>query len=678
MVRRKNVKIAYLLIGLLILIGIIFFFSQEGLVEQTLFAPGFTVTSISPNIQIFNGAPTPDSRFLINMILDGGAQRIVGEIAPSGFQQETNYLTNSPLRFDIDAIDETLDYRIINDNTPLYNYREVVLYDPIIGSAPPCPSGTIHQIDFAGTDRHCIVRGQSGIKGSLTNPTVKNQARFTLSVLGNAITRTVSNLDTTARFVDSSGRERASLIFTGSLITGDPVPNGNNRVPIYTTLSGWNLALPSDFTNYQSLKSSTESVLTTYDQEFDFQTSSCPSGTFDTCISSIFNNLIRNVNNAQSTLISSRYTLEGISVSTVINKNDLTNSIIRIDSDRKIGNPNIVMTLDATWVGIVVLQGKPDILSLSCPIFNSGDRGYIEAVVKNNAETDSNFEYIVSNCDPFQPSFSAFTSTQRFGPSETKTTRIDLNPSTAVGVTRTCTVIVKDKGSTNQDSMTVSCEVKTPLLCTPGNQEVFGKCVHTCKTDGSSYEESFCCEGTPQAISGTFPTKYECVGEKVCINGASNYPICNEGCKEGFKYDETEKKCITGEYCQNKVEFLGTTIAPDFGTRPRAGLEKVIGYITGDNTVACTSTAEYIKFVFAWIVFIISWILGFLLLRDLFNKSKLFGKKTQGLNILVSLLLALLIAGLLYILVYKVLFLAMVIFIIIIIIKIVLKSIKPI
>ena len=686
MVKKKN-KLILTWVIIILILSVVTYFGIRTITQQTLFAPGYTVNSISPDIKIFAGQVTPDSRFVVTITLDGGANQIVGEISPEGFKQETDYLTKAPLKFDVTAIDEKLDYKIVNDKIPIYKYIDVVISDPIFGSAGPCPSDpingveTIYSVDFIGYDKHCIVRERGGLAGHLTNPTIKNQATLKLTVNNQVLTQTISNeQNTVARFVESSGKERATAKVVGLLITGDPVPRPGVRIPYYTPLNGWSLALDSEFNSYTSQQSNIETIVRTYDKELDFPSvRSCGTKTFDECITKTFNNVLSGTNSASTTLTNSRRNMEGLSSTAYLNKNDLENALIRIDSDRKIGNAQIVLQVDATWLGIVLLQGKPNIKSLTCPAFNSGEEGFMIATVENKANSQANFEFAVSNCDPFQATFSTFTNTYQFTPYEVKEVKINLNPSTAVETKKTCTLTVKDIGSfgANQDSDTVVCEVKVPLQCTPNTQALSGNCVNKCKADGSGYERLLCCKENelPRAIEGKFPTEYQCpsILVEICDDKRDND---NDGL-----IDSDDPDC-GGEFCKDEVTLAGVTILPDFGSRPREGFEKVIGFFAGlfggsSDTITCTSLIGYVKWIVALIVFIASLILLTTTFIDLFKKSIKGLRKKEGLNILISFLLALVIASLLYFLIYKIFILAIVIFIVIIIIKVALKSFTP-
>lgn len=153
--------------------------------------------------------------------------------------------------------------------------------------------------------------------------------------------------------------------------------------------------------------------------------------------------------------------------------------------------PTFILDLDATYFGIIALEGKPKITSCVQSQNNliSGKNKVVTFNVKNDA-TSNNVEFYggVTCTTGVTGLFTNF----HINSQEEKSISVELHPSNPneQDLTGTCTINVNDLKSSNQDTCTFSFIVKydSGIICTPNSlscDETFTK-VMKCTADGKN------------------------------------------------------------------------------------------------------------------------------------------------------------------------------------------------
>lgn len=201
--------------------------------------------------------------------------------------------------------------------------------------------------------------------------------------------------------------------------------------------------------------------------------------------------------------------------------------------------PTFILDLDAVWVGIVQLKGKPKITQCAeRQELKSGTNKIIIFKVKNEANVNAEFYGSVS-CDK---SVISFISNFQINANEEKTISINLIPSAPENdLSWTCTIKINDLKSENYDTCSFSgdTEYVSGIKCTPLSKKCSDdlKQLGTCKADGSDYDWKICdygceyAEGSARCIGVACKKADEICKENAdCCEGLS----CNSGkCSKG-------------------------------------------------------------------------------------------------------------------------------------------------
>lgn len=471
--------ILYIILGILLVGGLM----ATGLGLFTVFGEGFTVTSISTSRIISNQEDISDTWFLIDTVLDGGGQSIVGVINQNDFEQESGYETEYPLEISMSTVDETLDINIQNLNEPLYKYSMITVDRPNLFTAPECPGGTEYEIEYyswTGTLTHmiCVDKVQVATKGRLSDAQVGFNADIGLEVGDDEIIKTISNRDSSVSFYDGNTL-RATAQWTGNLMTGDQLPEYGDIVPVYWTDSAyntrWKLLYNDHINQYDNYLATTTSALRNWENNQVSvdnweQAVENVDAEIDTLNNYVDYTMKRtDVQITHQTEISNQYSSDDASV--------------RLSLDRRFSNPNILFKVKADWVGVKIPVGEPQITGLNCDEWNSGEIGVIDVEIRNVGDTTSTFLIEIKNCDPIESRYGTGTNRVTIEEGDTKTVPVQLSTGGyAQDLTRICTVRVYDYNyPENEDQDDVRCEMEEATACEEGRVWVDGDCIKECK-----------------------------------------------------------------------------------------------------------------------------------------------------------------------------------------------------
>jgi len=500
-------------IVVLIIAGLIFFApKQEGrlIIPLTAFVGGMTVNSVSSTNIISNDADIDKTNFIVTATVTGSHEELVGTlIDDSQFENIGfgSYDVQYPLEISVKSYDENARYRIKNDAQPFWIYTDSLLSYTLI--APSCPSGTDIFYDestgIASGVRHCWKKTQRGSFGHLEAPDIKYNAQIQMKVGSDTVFGNISNQQSSVDFF-SAGKFVANAQTNGLLLTGDSGPTESAYWSLYSEeQKRWNTILRFDKDTYDNDLITTENKI-----------SECNKYPY-----SINPSLRRNciepklLDFASKTSILSRRDVpiqdkdsQKTLFSTYDKRDQKDGASLLINLDRKLANPQITFKIIASWLGVRVSVGKPEIVSVLCPsTVESGNRADISVTVKNSGSAQATFEASVTGGKVLTQSFSGIR--ESFGAGETKTMKISIDSglSTTSGTDELKIKISDVSKPSNFAETTSICSYSPPLLCEEGEQisDLATNSIFECK-DGKFQKLQLCAdnERPEKQIDGTY------------------------------------------------------------------------------------------------------------------------------------------------------------------------------
>ena len=523
-----HMKTLYKALILFILIAGAAFFATE---YMAVYEPGFTVTSVttSPNI-ITPSTDLNSATFLINTVFDAGGQSIVGYLSPDEIKAESGYETEYTLGITAQAVDEVVDYPIVNQpNLRMHQYSLEFIETSIFNQNPACPVKTdervVKQIFVTGTlsgMKYCVYEKDVGAIGYLDNPTTSFNTKISLNARGQTFTEELNSFDATSVIFYDNGKFLANAKWTGSLVTGNLPPSEALYVATYRTDrdNAWHIAYKSKLDGYTYTTSQGETALATVTQ-----TTECLNKDYAGCQINIERTL-SSINTALETL--STGAEPGIGdVTTKINPNSLTGSTpetkpkLRATFDRQFGNPQVTFLVNAAWVGIKFGVGQPEIVSVYCPDFSSGDNiGVCDVLYKNVGEAEGAFRasFIPAPSSDFRQQ-NIVTSTL-LQPGESTNVNVYISHGTSVAESSIGTIKVSDVNDPSRyDTMEASLTMTEPKSCIPGMEEARGQSIYKCNVAGTGWDLVTTCEEGSIPKLNEAGTNLECVVVDVVVPG---------------------------------------------------------------------------------------------------------------------------------------------------------------
>lgn len=139
--------------------------------------------------------------------------------------------------------------------------------------------------------------------------------------------------------------------------------------------------------------------------------------------------------------------------------------------------PVLDLDINGTFLGVLIPEGIPRIISINASPFSSGSNGTIKMQVENIGNSQGTFYTSLINCGGV-----VATTSQKYPVPAGQTQEIDI-PIYSSGVTKLnaeCTVIVTDYNSYKNDSKQVNIVIRPPNQCTPNSQIVNGESICPC------------------------------------------------------------------------------------------------------------------------------------------------------------------------------------------------------
>ena len=474
---------------------------------------GMTVNSVSVDTPIITDNTNLKSvKYIIGTTFNSGGQSLNARITPTDIQQLSGQRSLYDFSISVDTPAETLSYPIHSTRQPVYKYKAVrESRDGCNGvTGASSPTYTIQSfVHFFTTDKICVYKVKEATIGTLETPKIRNSAKITVASTkdgGESYTKTIDTFTSPSVFFDDKyGNRVVDASWTGSLVTGNTPPSGANYVATFIThgwvnTNKWTLSPNHELRAYEDAVTGADAKIFTLQNNLG--TCGGSLGSLNDCMDEI-NRVLVHPNDARVTLIGGTPATIG-SAQTFLNRNDEGTGQVRITMDEaRATNMNVVFKISADWIGIVIPSGKPDILSVNCPDFSSGDaNGMCSVNIKNIGTGAGTFSASLQDCGIFTQKYAGQSQTFAQGTSGIMNVFVE-SGSAGQELTSTCTFKVIDVNDPSKfDTMQASIHMTAPKDCIPGEIRAQGQLVQRCNTAGTGYEDLASCDGNEQLTRG--------------------------------------------------------------------------------------------------------------------------------------------------------------------------------
>ena len=496
--RKKTIRI---IVGILLVVTLLFILNSQGIIKLPLAIS--TPSDLSQAVGSCSGGWTTLSTSSVSIVPSGDRIRVYGQAR--GSECLSIKLTQSGLDallnfqgFDATK-DITMNVRLLQynkifpiDTTGSYsgNFNNLVVSGSLLSSASIqwCVNKgyptTIYAYKPTLSNIRCVIPGQNGIAGGFVASRSYGDFDVLFDLNGQQVHLTKN--------AQSAQIGNNYIEWTGNLLNLDEVypPQYDARL----IGSKWDLVGKGASQDINNALNSFVNCMTTYasDSKFDY----CK-GLFDTRSSQIFTSKLSDYQTQASNLV--------YDVST--DSNALYVSL------KAPPFPTFILDLDAISVGIIALQGKPQIIQcISAGVLSSGQNKIVSYSVKNNANAN-NVQFTSSiTCNQ---GVSPYSTSFNIGSMETKTLTAELIPSNPNQneLSYSCTLKVIDLKSGASDSCGFSGVVKyvSGTVCTPNQLRCSdnGQNILRCTSDGKNFDTLQQCQYG--CISNQ--TGVQCVGQ---------------------------------------------------------------------------------------------------------------------------------------------------------------------
>lgn len=586
-----------------------------------LFAPNvlaggdITVTSVDLTDNVDGNFNPKTEQWLINTVLNGGGQRILGTISPTELQSSSGFKSEKTLEIDAEVL-ETFSFPI--DNTDTEQIVKYKLEDVNVGKFSwgvwQRPARCSGDFIFAIGGRVwygqevigyiCYDQSSVGNRAELDPGNVNFKADIEARVGNERTEVTITNKDISSFDFPNN---KISVRWTGSLATGSSIPDHRDVYPVLQSGgNSWKLVSDNLWDDYSEQKNevsseftrfiSGERVVTSCDSKHGTITSGEEAIQFVGC----HEDFIKEKTILQNSL-ANEVLKGGASLGQFSGTIPKSQDAFTIESTATTLNPNLLFRVDADWIGIVIPEGKPEVISAKQvpDKFVSGEPSRIDVQVKNVGSHGDSFTIALDSCSGFEQTFSSEAEFIEAG--QTETISIDFSSdSSNEDATNTCKGTVKALNSGETDTFSFIASKEKANSCNPGEFLSFGNRICQCTDDGK------------------IPDNNEC---KLCEHGVTFDDNAVPQCKE------SSIKCPTG-FTEGKKSVLGIKYG------------KNICLPDDDDGI---TTSELIKIISASLVGLISIFAGGTLIRKI-NTSA-----SPGLVVIASLIIGALMSILVFV-----------------------------
>lgn len=521
---------------------------------------GFTVTSVSLTNILHPGQTADQTQWLINIVLNGGGQNIVGTLDNSTINYQG--LTSSyPLQISGTTNPERAFYVISNTNpTPIYQFSAQTENGTLgltfglvssYTSAPSCPQtsssgGTFiseRDVEISGLatghvptiSRVCVYEQIIGYESQVSaTPDIESSSTIQLSANNK---QELLNINYSQQSATSSDN-LVQVNWVGSLVTGNSAPGGNLYVAISNPQQNqWNAQSQSAYSSYTTSFTGVQAQYTSSSTPYTLQTlpslcsylgqganlTSQSPASISTCL---LNNIIQPTfatTNQQSQGLLSTSVQIGNSQPTFSQNNGQSTFVITLNNNF-VNNQDVTLRVNGSFIGVVIPEGIPKILSAIAPPFNSGNNGTIIVNVQNIGNAQGSFYTTLNNCAGISTTSSPKYSINA-GQSQQITIPIYTSSATQV-INEECNVSVIDYNGGGSTSTMVNIQSKPANQCQPNTSTVEGDYICPCVSVNGVYQTATGsqCTTCPYGVISN-NNGYSCASPPPTVNKSSNTQV---------------------------------------------------------------------------------------------------------------------------------------------------------
>jgi len=517
-------------------VGLVFFLLVFGVVFISKPFSTYSPMSITKYEFIENGETFGQTWRIVTSTIKGG-ERIIGTVNNQDFVEQTG---NKPVKdFTLDITNnEQLEYYVTNQNIPIYQLN--VISGDEYGCVLPSIS---HAESFAQTQSnvlyyavfkkpysfkckdYVITRNRIGTVGDFKSRTIVSTSEVCLIPEGDSKScLTVKNTGERNAMNNKFKVSWAGLTLSGYSIPELRASDGKILMPVYTIGSnGWHLATEYDYLQYNkySNQNSFAEVKATFDDAVK------NSDSFKELQNTLQNSLIAN-KYALRLIKTTPYSISQSKVTSVKfgEKYSADGTILTAKPTQEISYSQLIIDIDAGWIGIERTSGKPKILSATSKTYESGSGdGLVKITVTNRGTAEGTFSTTM-DCD--YPFYALDQNTDDFRVGQTRSfdLRFRNSGSCAENPTGTCKIISRDISSGESDSETVTVSCTGVKICEPNTRfcDPSFKHIEECNSEGTASEIiKICPEGTVCSMDQN--------RNPFCLSGTLEDKTCEERCE---------------------------------------------------------------------------------------------------------------------------------------------------
>lgn len=482
---------------------------------------GFTVTSVSLSNILRPGQSTSQTQWLVTIVLNGGGQNLIGSLNNSTINYQ-GFKSVYPIQISGSTNPEKAYYQVYNTNpTPIYAFTDLAENGTLgltfglitsYSNAPSCPS-TYSSGTYVGQrdvnienlatghvptiSRVCIYEQAIGYESPISaTPNIQSSSTLQLSANGRQQTLNINYSQQSATSTD--GLVQANWV--GSLVTGNSAPGGNLYVAISNPQqNSWNVQSKSTYNSYIQTLSTTQAVYSGSSTPYGLQSlpQSCgglgqnanlTSQTPMLVATCLMNDVISPafaVNNQDAQSLLSSTVQIGNSQTQFITNNGQSSFLVTLNNNF-VNSQEVTLRISGSFIGVVIPEGTPKIVSATSSPFNSGNNGTIVVNVENVGTATGSFYTSLSNCSGIQTITSPKYSVQ---PGQSQVINIPISTSTTKQIiNEQCTVTVTDYNGGGSSDIRVNIQSKPANQCTPNTQSVQGDYICSCVNVNGIYQ----------------------------------------------------------------------------------------------------------------------------------------------------------------------------------------------
>lgn len=478
---------------------------------------GFTVTSVSLSNILHPGQSASQTQWLITVVLNGGGQGLVGNLGNSTVNYQ-GFTSLYPLQISGSTNPEKASYQIYNTApTPIYKFSALaengtlgLIFGQIDShtNAPFCPLSYAGGTLFGEKDvnienllsgavptisRTCIYQQIVGYEAGIgSTPNIQSSSTLYLTANGKTEALNISYNQQSATSTD--GLVQANWV--GSLVTGNAAPSANIYVAINNPKQNqWNVQTESTYNTYVSSYSTAQSQLSSTAM-ISLQALPQPCSSLEQNLTSqspvqisqcMLNNFVMpkfaTDNQESETLLSTSVKIGNNQAQ--FSQNNGQSSFVTTLNNTFVNNQQIVLRINGSFIGVVVPEGTPKIISASASPFNSGNNGTIVVSVENIGTAQGTFYTSLTSCAGIT---TASSNKYSVNPGQSQQIYIQIYTSNATQViNEMCNVTVTDYNGGGSSSTLVNVRSKPANECQPGVSTVEGDYICPCINTNGVY-----------------------------------------------------------------------------------------------------------------------------------------------------------------------------------------------